>query len=312
MKLACWLLIIFIVILVFILTLFFGPEKNISKGPFPPGPNIRISTTPFQAMASPVIAPATPTVHPEPSAKATLVASVTMEDVTITPTSSTPGASLLRVNISDALGDPIKKGSIIIQGKERIFYGGLLLCNDIPNGVCELAASADGYRSATETVDVSKTNEVTITLEYTSTHEVTVYTDEKQHNPCAGADVYLWKGPVPPRPVDMHVAALVEGTQMDDLNTITFVRDAAGIHTGTVQKKYKDHLYQGYSGGKIKPWLEDLISGVDLLNWMADGIFSMKKKSTIPGILTPFHRTCGCGMYYLWRNRRIPIHWRVS
>ena len=266
MKPIHWLFIILTAVAVILAILFFLPEKKFSEGPFPPGPNIRISTTPFQKAASPIVIPASPTIKPDTSAMANLVASVTAEEVTAFPVSSTAGASSLCINISDALGDPIPKGAIVFQGKERTFYGGLLLCNDIPNGVYELAASAEGYSSVTGTVDISKTHAFNFILEYTSTHGVTVYTDEKQKNPCAGADVYLWKGPVPKRPVQTNTGILVEGAT-NNFSSATFAHDAMGIHVESIQKKYDDHLYKGYPGGNLKPHQFDVISGVDLCNW---------------------------------------------
>ena len=267
MKLRYWLITLLVVFSVIILIVYWEPEKKpekiISKGPFPPGPNIRISASPFPPAPSPSVFSVTPAIQPEKTANP----SATIQETTASQSAEQALSSSFRINVQDALGEPIKKGKISIQGKEHPFYGGLLLCDDTPKGNCELAVAADGYRSATGTIDLSKTNEYTITLEYTSTHGVTVYSDEKRNNPCSDADVYLWKGPAPPRPVDMQAAGFVERWESEDIRNITFARNNMGILAKSIQKKYKDHLFNGYPGGKFMPWTNDWISGVDLLNW---------------------------------------------
>lgn len=269
MKKSYWLLLAIVSILVFCLIYFFLPGNLQTTGPFPPGPNVRISSKPFQ-----------PIISEKPRAgKQPLDMRTPPLELTSNPTvaASSPetlppenAQNTLRVRVQDALGEPVKKGVIALNGKEHTLYGGLFLCEDIPKESCGMVASAKGYSSATGMFDPSKTGEYSFTLEYTSSHGVTVYADKAKKTLCPGADVYLWKGMTPPRPPITNTPVLVEGISwLSPYDTDIISRTNVGLRVASIQKSIpyaKNHYYQGLS---LRPSVQDVITGVDLCNWGA-------------------------------------------
>ncbi len=264
MSRSCWILLAVVTILVFCITFLFWPDKPDATGPFPPGPNVRISSKPFQ----PIVQNNTQTVNQPTDASIPPTAAPNIIESSTKP----PLPSALRIRIVDALGEPVKKGVITLQGNQHTFYGGLFRHEDIPIKSCELVASADEYSSATETFDPSKTGEYSIILEYTSSHGVTIYADKDKKIPCPGAEVYLWKGNAPPRPLRNKTPVLVEGlNQSTPYDTVIIARDHGALRVASIPKKVipdaQNKYFQGYS---LRPFINDLITGVDSCNWGAN------------------------------------------
>lgn len=289
MKKLHWLLLVGILIGVFCLTFFYWPSKRPAQGPFPPGPNVRISNKPFPSIVS-----ATPpsevqaTIRSFPITTPTIAASTPESRLMENVSNATPA---LRIRIADALGEPIPKGVISLNGKAQLFYGGLSICQDVPQATCELAASAEGYSSATATVDPSKTRDYSFTLEYVSSHAVTVYSEYDDSNrralptfkkPCGGADVFLWRGAVPPRPPANNTSVIVGILFSNDACQAAIVRTPGNVQFASIPRKLSNSPTTRMAAGEyLRPLSGDIITGVDLLNWGADQTLSDMQKIQI-------------------------------
>ncbi|HPA48113.1 MAG TPA: hypothetical protein PK395_20280 [bacterium] len=158
-----------------------------------------------EGISTPAISPASGTGIPTP-----------VEIVSATPAGqdtipeSDPTLKSLQVSIMDALGDPIPAGQLRVAGKEYRFTEGRILVRVPGEGEQELVAEAEGYQTATKRIDVSNTDETTIVLEYLSSIEVTVYASEDKRDPAVGAEVFLWVGARPQRPVPPTATVKVE------------------------------------------------------------------------------------------------------
>lgn len=123
-------------------------------------------------------------------------------------------ATALELRLVDALGDPIRNGSVSVDGTVREPQGGRFLVENLKPGAVEVVASADGYRSATRTVDIPAVRDLTLTLEYECTVQVLAWAvdewgnahEEKGH-PVANAEVFLWEGTRVSRPVRKEARA---------------------------------------------------------------------------------------------------------
>ena len=119
---------------------------------------------------------------------------------------SQPSVRYLTVDIVDALGDPITEGEIQInEGPSFSFKDGKTRLTCRLNEPCTLAARAEGYRCATQTVE-SLQNQTKIVMEYFSSFSVRVFDAVGgNNNPVQNAEVVLWKGKNVIRPVQTSI-----------------------------------------------------------------------------------------------------------
>ncbi len=156
----------------------------------------RTPTVESEGISTPAISPASGTEIPTP-----------VEIVSATPAGqdtipeSDPTLKSLQVSIMDALGDPIPAGQLHVAGKEYRFTDGRISVPVPGEGEQELVAEAEGYQTAKVDVDTADYEEITIQMEYLSSFEFTLYMTKEDRIPAVGADVYLWLGPKPKRPV---------------------------------------------------------------------------------------------------------------
>ncbi len=178
------------------------------------GPKQRASIS-FDPSATPVIITRIPTPSPisqistqkiEPGSDLPTPNALTnLATETIALSTDVAARRPLSVSISDAFGDPIRSGTLRIgDGTPSLFLRGRLSLQPPTKESFLLVAEADGYRSASQTVEAAST-EAAFTLEYLSSYEVTVYASEKMKNPVPGAKVILWKDNQPPRPIQTAV-----------------------------------------------------------------------------------------------------------
>lgn len=196
MKKLYWILPIILSIFVFSYFYFYVVEESSTVGPFAPGPNVRISTKPLQTIKKEQLdtheKQSENDVSIESPTSATTITSSSPEILVVNNTPDT-----LRFHILDALDEPIQKGVITLEGREHTFYSGLFLTEDVPKNDCDIIVSAEGYSTVKDTYDSSKPRDYFFTLEYTSVHSVTVFTDQSNRKTCSGADVYIWHGRTP-------------------------------------------------------------------------------------------------------------------
>ena len=176
-------------------------------------PNIRIYTqlpspTPASMISAATDAITSPTA--DLSAQATTVDSAT----TAIDTKATQS---IFCTIHDALGEPIAGGNIQYGTTTIPFRQGQVKILDIASEPLQLTASADGYQSATQTVNGKESSSVDFTLEYTCSYEVQVfgtgimeYIVKKNGPPQPAAEVTLYRAALCQRPLQHTQKSLIE------------------------------------------------------------------------------------------------------
>ncbi|MFH1743879.1 MAG: hypothetical protein ABIH23_33150 [bacterium] len=179
-----------------------------------------------------------------------------------------PVPGQLHINITDAMGDPIQSGNIQINEKNYGFVDGHLEIPELSAGIHALAASAEGYESATKTIEIPETRETTITLEYLCSFEVLVESGkEKGGSPVEGAEVLIWKGPSVQRPVGrMTTLKSPMSYDIGDTNEIRVQWEQNGLRVVGVSG-YREQGYKSEPGEVIKPLPGDLIVGISGRMW---------------------------------------------
>ena len=155
----------------------------------------------------------TPTVGPESVSAPTIspasgpqiptsvqVAFATSSEQNNIPESGTTQKSL-QVSIVDALGDPIESGNLRVGGKEYPFKDGQVSVAVPAGGEQQMVAEAEGYQSATQSVDASVQDETTMTLEYLCSFDFIVGSPKNIVERVPGCDVFLWRSRKATRPV---------------------------------------------------------------------------------------------------------------
>ncbi|MFH1740813.1 MAG: carboxypeptidase regulatory-like domain-containing protein [bacterium] len=171
-----------------------------------------------------------------------------------------PSPGSLHIRIVDAIGDPIAIGQVAVDGREFSFSGGELDIFGLEPGKCTMVASADGYDSATRTINVPANEDVVITLEYLCSFEIGVYSSQKFVSPIAGAEVIVWNGLPVRRPVG-HEAAPNVYLVPDEADLVRLHRDESGIHVIGVES------YSGIRPDDFDPEAGDLVVGISGNMW---------------------------------------------
>ena len=178
-----------------------------------------------------------------------------------------PDERHLSVDIVDALGDPISEGEIQInQGPVTSFKDGKTRLTYRRNEPCELAARADGYRCATQTVEGLQ-DHTKIVMEYYSCFSVRVLDSMGRNDiPVQDAEVVLWKGKNVIRPVQTSI-------NMDfgynDARPALLLRDNDGISVRRITRWEMDMATPPYpnSNGSSTINTGSLIAGMGGCTW---------------------------------------------
>jgi len=218
----------------------------------------RTPTVGPERVYAPTISPASGTEIPAPVE----IASATPVEQNRIPEPG-PAQKSLQVSIVDALGDSIQTGLLRIGGKEYPFTEGRISVSVPGEGEQEIVAEAEGYQSATKSVDFSNTDEATIVLEYLSSIEVTVYASENKRDPAVGAEVFLWVGARPKRPVPPTAAVKVEpGSVGGDLYNADLKMEQDGITVANAEMKKWERELPPDPDGRLKLSTDNLIVGL--------------------------------------------------
>ncbi|MFH1743824.1 MAG: hypothetical protein ABIH23_32870, partial [bacterium] len=153
--------------------------------------------------------------------------------VTPEPTALPPGD--LAVRLVDALGEAIPNGVVEVTGKTFESAWSEFVIHDVTPGTYTVAAQADGYHSATETVQVPAEDWETITLEYLC--EFVVEAQDENGNPVQGAQVSLFEGAAVQRPV------------RDSLTVVTW-KDAIGEGSVTLRRRGREICVDSIEGAQ--------------------------------------------------------------
>ncbi|MFH1739187.1 MAG: carboxypeptidase regulatory-like domain-containing protein [bacterium] len=133
-----------------------------------------------------------------------------------------PLRGALQVDLTDALGDPIKGGRVEIAGKTYQVPSGGILVSDLPHGQHDLTAHADGYLSTSKIIDIPAVEHVNIKLEYLCSFEADVC-HRGTFKPCEGAEVIVWEGASAQRPVPSNTTlVLARHSRPEDAFRIRF------------------------------------------------------------------------------------------
>ena len=139
----------------------------------------------------------------------TTPASVTKGIKTIADSSiNSPAAeSSIQIRIVDALGDPIQKGIVQINGQTKEFTDGEIRIDHVPPGQHQITASSDGYQSVAKEQNFPSQENVTVEMEYLNSFECKVVRKVGQDNlrPISGAEVFVYPGPKIVRPVNNNI-----------------------------------------------------------------------------------------------------------
>ena len=148
-----------------------------------------------------------------PDTSSTVSASVspakqTKETNLAEPSAQSPSAeSDIQIHIVDALGDPVHKGLVQLNGKSKEFNNGEVRFNLVPPGRRQVIVSAEGYQSVTKELNSPSQENVSIALEYLYSFACSVEREIGQDNwrPVPGAEVFVYPGPRVERPVNNTV-----------------------------------------------------------------------------------------------------------
>lgn len=159
----------------------------------------------------------TPEEHPSPAPAPTLP--------------EMPSEPVLAVRLVDALGEPIPNGVIEIASQTYESAWSEFTIHNVTEGTHTLLAHADGYFSATETVDVPADEWKTVTLEYACGFEIEVRDKPEGGGPVEGAEVLLYEGPPVPRPVRNSLTFVHKWNERDNrvVEKATLRRDGGQI-----------------------------------------------------------------------------------
>ena len=115
---------------------------------------------------------------------------------------------MLLCSICDPLGEPVERGTIRLGESTHPFQlGAVRIKLDPPIAeTAEIVAEADGYQSATHTVNPKESSQIDITLDYLCDFEVRVQHTSKTDfwgdpvwSPKPGAEVVLYRASLCPR-----------------------------------------------------------------------------------------------------------------
>ena len=110
----------------------------------------------------------------------------------------------IRCEILDLLNSPIPAGTIQYNNQIQPFQNGKAVINNASGGFCQIVASADGYQSATKTVDIKQNQNITFQLDYLCQFKIVVYGDSTRLTRAAKAEVDIYQSMIPPRPIATH------------------------------------------------------------------------------------------------------------
>ncbi len=138
----------------------------------------------------------------------------------------------LSISLTDALGEPIPKGTIAIGEKELQFTDGKAEIPDLPNGQYTIKTVAEGYASKKENIFVDGDESIHIILEYVCFIDCWVYavdsTGMDNRIPeKSGVQVNLWKGYPVHRPVKTEVVLSLDDYKGNQ--NVVFRRESDGI-----------------------------------------------------------------------------------
>ncbi len=188
------------------------------------------------------------------------ISSATKFDEVLQKIESQPKA--LQILVTDALGDPIQKGSIKINDENFSFKHGRAVIQDTIQNPVTIAANANGYFSVSKTIeDISTDDPVELVMEYKCSIDVEVHTKNKQT--MAGAEVTLYRGLEVDRPVPEKAQIHYNYVNVDFEQAAVQYKDD-GIHVlQTSEKKLQIPPYNQVSG--LTPG--DIILGIDYCMW---------------------------------------------
>ncbi|MFH1742897.1 MAG: hypothetical protein ABIH23_28160, partial [bacterium] len=168
----------------------------------------------------------------------------------------------LAVRLTDALGDPIPNGVIEIASRTYESAQSGFAIPDATSGTHVLLARADGFQSATRTVELPKDASITMTLEYVC--EFVVEAQDKSGNPVEGALVSLLEGAVVPRPVRNSVTVVTRKDAIGE-GSLTLRRKGRGICIDSIRGTQSVRMDTG-DGGEEKRYLArgDVVVGLGL------------------------------------------------
>ncbi|MFH1742932.1 MAG: carboxypeptidase-like regulatory domain-containing protein, partial [bacterium] len=191
-------------------------------------------------------------------------------NTTEVPTPTAIPARVLAVRLVDALGDPIPNGMIEFASQTYKSASSEFLIRDVTEGAYSLAAKAEGYESASETVEVPAEEPVTITLEYLCSFDIEIVDRANNDAPLEGAEVIVWQGPQIVRPIPETVSFnTYDITNNDDRHgTIVVRRTSDDLR---VQRSLKYGLGQevNFEGWK-NPTAGDVLVALSGTCWRLD------------------------------------------
>ena len=132
------------------------------------------------------------TVAPESVQAKTQTASSTQSTKPLVSNDSQSGP--LTVFVTDALGDPISSGIVHIGTGEYHYDNGRVDIPSLEKGTYTMTAAADGYQSATKTVQIPETKEISITLEYACSFEIVVFSSQRMDTPVRARRLLYGRG----------------------------------------------------------------------------------------------------------------------